>query len=201
MKLDWWNCFNDWTYSTVCKSNSGPFPLHLGPIPHYEYCIGTYSTVSIFHLGPIPQSQNSFWDLFHTFIFFSNTMGRIGPNWEWKKSQSFWDHFHPPIGTYSTLKLCGTNSTLNKKWDLFHRFNWDLVHLQLWDLFHWKNWDLFHFTNCFWVKNWFQNPNFFATIPWTWPCILHVTGVPDAVMCIVCWDRGAGRYCVNHVWF
>ena len=67
---NWWNCSNDWTYSTVCKSNLGPFPLHLGPIPHYEYCIGTYSTVSIFHLGPIPQSQNSFWDLFHSLIFF-----------------------------------------------------------------------------------------------------------------------------------
>ena len=114
----------------MCKSNLGPFPLHLGPIPHYEYCIGTYSTVSIFHLGPIPQSQNSFWDLFHSLIFFSKTMSRIGPNWGWNRSQSFWDHFHPQLGpippsncvglippstksgTYSTVSI-GTLSTFN----------------------------------------------------------------------------------------
>ena len=90
---------------------------------------GTYSTFWIFQVGPIPQSQKSFWDLFHSLNFFFKHHGWNRSQLEVEKVPIILGPIPPPIGTYSTLKLCGTNSTLRKKWDLFHRFNWDLVHL------------------------------------------------------------------------
>ena len=87
-----------------------------GPIPQcanqiwdlLHFIWDLFHTMNI-ALGPIPQFQYFIWDLFHSikihfgtystvWFFFSNTMGRIGPNWGWKKSQSFWDHFHPQLG-------------------------------------------------------------------------------------------------------
>ena len=73
-------------------------------------------------LGPIPQFQYFIWDLFHslkihfgtysTVWFFFNHHG-----WNWsqlgaEKVPIILGPFPPPIGTYSTLKLCGTNRVL-----------------------------------------------------------------------------------------
>ena len=131
------------TYSTMRKYIWDLFHttnIALGPIPPLQYfkwdlfhlcniSSGTYSTFSIFQVGPIPQSQKSFWDLFHSLNFFFKHHGWNRSQLEVEKVPIILGPIPPPIGTYSTLKLCGTNSKLNKKWDLFHRFNWDLVHL------------------------------------------------------------------------
>ena len=75
---------------------------------------GTYSTFSIFQVGPIPQSQKSFWDLFHSLNFFFKHHGWNRSQLEVEKVPIILGPIPPPIGTYSTLKLCGTNSTLKK---------------------------------------------------------------------------------------
>ena len=105
--------------------------IALGPIPPLQYfkwdlfhlcniSSGTYSTFSIFQVGPIPQSQKSFWDLFHSLNFFFKHHRWNRSQLEVEKVPIILEPIPPPIGTYSTLKLCGTNSTIRKKWDLFH---------------------------------------------------------------------------------